>query len=151
MPIPSLLKCGLLPPGVHEATLEEIEDAFGKNSDRRVELFEKLRQFVAEVLSLMVPVTIYVDGSFVSDKPFPGDVDAVLEYDSDGLVKLMCHASRRTIIDLASAKTRYEIHLLVQHVSDPKMSLFFQKLRPEDAIVRKLDHHAMKGILRVVP
>jgi hypothetical protein len=69
----------LLPPGVHAATLEEVGDAFGQSTDRRVELFTKLRNFVELVRPLKLFNALLVDGSFVTDKTDPNDVDAVLE------------------------------------------------------------------------
>ena len=50
--IPNLTADKLLPPGVHELTLDEIEQLFGRFqlSDRRPRLMRKLREFVAEVL-----------------------------------------------------------------------------------------------------
>jgi len=64
----------LLPPGVHLATLEEIEQRFATNEKRRT-LFEGFRRAV-DALRQAGCTTIHLDGSFVTDKPEPGDFDA---------------------------------------------------------------------------
>jgi hypothetical protein len=65
---------GNLPPGVHEATLDEIADRFGTTPHRR----RLLEGFVAavEVLWSVGCRRIYLDGSFVTTKVVSGDFDA---------------------------------------------------------------------------
>ena len=43
----------LLPTGVHDATLDEVDQCFARfqKSDRRIRLFERLRSFLKEVKS----------------------------------------------------------------------------------------------------
>lgn len=64
----------VLPPGVHAATLEEVEDTFGFNAQRRV-LFAGL---VDGATHLFVAGCrrVFLDGSYVTAKPLPGDYDA---------------------------------------------------------------------------
>lgn len=63
-----------LPPGIHPASLAEVSASFGTNAWRR-ELFEGL---VAGLASLKEAgcLTAYLDGSYVTGKPKPGDFDA---------------------------------------------------------------------------
>jgi len=63
----------VLPPGIHNATLEEIEQRFATNEKRRM-LFEGFRRSVA-ALHRAGCKAIFLDGSFVTDKPEPGDFD----------------------------------------------------------------------------
>lgn len=64
----------VLPPGIHDATLEEIEARFATNERRRA-LFEGFARGVQSLKDAGCTV-VYLDGSFVSDKPNPGDFDA---------------------------------------------------------------------------
>jgi hypothetical protein len=80
MPIPSFLENGLLPPGLHHADMSEVEDRFGKSTPRRRELFERLKMFV-ELAHLCGALKMLINGSFVTDKPEPGDVDVVIRLD----------------------------------------------------------------------
>jgi hypothetical protein len=62
-------------------SLEEVRDLFGtfNRSDRRPALFAKLQAFVNEVRSLDVPVSIYLNGSFVMSRVHePADVDIAI-------------------------------------------------------------------------
>jgi hypothetical protein len=65
-PIPAFDACGMLPPGDHPATLDELRDSIlvaGPPGIRARELWE-------------VGVTeIFIDGSFAEDKPHPHDID----------------------------------------------------------------------------
>ena len=76
--IPNLIEIAgspwkLLPAGVHLATLSEVSDLFGKNPVRR-------RQYdglvmACKALSQASCRIIYLDGSYVTGKPSPGDYD----------------------------------------------------------------------------
>ena len=68
---------GRLPPGNHLATVEEIVARFCSSSPRRAALEEPLR-LLAEVAVDAKAAHLYLNGSFVTDKESPGDIDAVL-------------------------------------------------------------------------
>lgn len=75
--IPDFDSEGYLPPGIHPATVEEISARFGKDSE--------LRQVQMESLIWMIELArragadrIVVNGSFVTDKLEPNDIDCVL-------------------------------------------------------------------------
>jgi hypothetical protein len=76
--IPELVDVGgpwkVLPPGIHPAVVGEIKVVFMVNSVRE-QLFAGFTQ-AASALAVAGCQTIYLDGSFVADKPFPGDYDA---------------------------------------------------------------------------
>jgi len=75
--IPKFVSIGsvwpVLPPGLYNATLREIEDRFCTNSHRKY-LFEGFKKGVASLLCAGCN-TIFLDGSFVSGKPYPRDFD----------------------------------------------------------------------------
>lgn len=152
MPIPDLTS-GLLPPGVHHAQLVEIQIAFGQGTPRRVELFDKLQRFVSLAQSFELFTAIYVGGSFVTDKPHPGDIDAVLELPKrQDLRTLTKHPNSRAMAPALVEET-YEVHLFFQAPPPPPESAgmvrLLQRIRVEDALVRGLDSDAMHGIVRV--
>ncbi len=64
----------VLPPGVHPATLAEIARRYAYNAKRR-QLFQGLRDASANLVQAGCS-SLYLDGSFVTDKPIPGDFDA---------------------------------------------------------------------------
>jgi len=63
----------VLPPGVHIATLKEIEDRFA-TTDHRKHLFSGFEKGVI-ALQKAGCRKIYLDGSFVTEKSIPGDFD----------------------------------------------------------------------------
>jgi len=77
MPIPALLENGLLPIGLHLADMNQIAGRFGQSTARRKSLFERLRVFV-ELAKHCGALRMFVNGSFVTAKPEPGDVDVVI-------------------------------------------------------------------------
>lgn len=80
MTLPPLERAGgayeYLPAGDHEAALDEVEHQFGCSTFRRRELMTSLREVVDKLRGLGV-TTIWIDGSFVSSKQRPGDVDVI--------------------------------------------------------------------------
>jgi hypothetical protein len=75
--IPPFDDHGNLPPGVHPATLEEIESRFGNESELRRVQMQSLSWLVAAAQRAGVQ-KIIVNGSFVCDTLEPNDVDCVL-------------------------------------------------------------------------
>jgi hypothetical protein len=80
MPIPELSENGFLPEGIHEASIEEVRERFGRfqRTDRRPALFTKLSTYLAEVRASGLVVAVIVDGSFVTSKDEPSDIDLIL-------------------------------------------------------------------------
>ncbi|NSZ35729.1 DUF6932 family protein [Agrobacterium tumefaciens] len=64
----------VLPSGIHPASLEEIKNAFGYNERRRTLLSGLVDGATALVRAGCSKM--YLDGSFVTAKPIPGDYDA---------------------------------------------------------------------------
>lgn len=62
-----------LPPGLHEATLEEIEAKFTSNLKRKGH-FQLLKQLIIDLKAIGCK-TIYIDGSFITKKELPNDID----------------------------------------------------------------------------
>jgi hypothetical protein len=79
MPIPPLDENGFLPPGLHPATLDEIKQRFGRfqQSDRRPQLLASLLQLIAATRSSELFEALLIDGSFVTAKSKPNDVDII--------------------------------------------------------------------------
>jgi len=76
--LPASLPTGYLPPGVHLATLEEIVTRFGTATPRRQTLASRLQTLLTLARATGRLRRAFVWGSFVTDKPFPGDLDVFL-------------------------------------------------------------------------
>jgi hypothetical protein len=65
---------GVLPPGIHQADWNSMVELLGFNQARRVMIQEGLCPFLRALKPLPVG-DIFVDGSFATAKPLPGDID----------------------------------------------------------------------------
>ena len=79
--IPPFNPDGNLPPGLHPATWEEIVERFG-GTEKREHLLAGLHRALLALRDAGCR-TAYVDGSFVSTEPEPGDFDGC--WDPDGI------------------------------------------------------------------
>jgi hypothetical protein len=75
--IPDFDDRGYLPAGVHGATLDEIGQRFGQETELRRVQMESLRWLVEQARKAFI-ARIIVNGSFVTDILEPNDVDCVL-------------------------------------------------------------------------
>jgi len=75
--IPPLNELGLLPPGLHPASLEEVAERFGRATElRRVQMHSI--QWLHDAALRAGVERFVINGSFVTDVDEPNDVDCVL-------------------------------------------------------------------------
>ncbi len=117
---------GLLPPGIHWASWEEVEERLGTNEHRQALLVGLCAALVA--LAEAGCRTAYIDGSFVTDKARPNDFDVC--WDPSGVD---LDALEPVLLDLAhprtAQKTRYGGELfpnVAQTGGAPPFLEFFQ-------------------------
>jgi predicted nucleotidyltransferase len=75
--IPPFDEHGYLPPGIHPATLDQIAERFGQESEIRRVQMESLRWLI-DLARRAGVARIVINGSFVTDAYEPNDVDCVL-------------------------------------------------------------------------
>jgi hypothetical protein len=152
MPIPALNSHGLLPKGIHDCTMPEIASLFSSADSRhkRARLFKNLEAFIAWIRPVKCFKCIYVDGSFVTTKEIPGDIDLVLELPPPDPA-LATRLQKMKLFDQAYVHKTFELHVFLYVAGFPGNDLraFFQYLRPEEARMRGLQAGETKGILRV--
>ena len=162
MPIPNLNEEGLLPVGIHDCTFPELETAFGQNwwvqdpqsesrrevlSPQRNSLCARLLAYLEELRRVGIDAEVLVDGSFVTAKPDPNDIDLIVvlpadhdfthslsprEYNLLSKRRLRASGYPFDVLVVARGGTAYETAL---H--------FFQQVRGRDDLT--------KGLLRVRP
>jgi hypothetical protein len=91
---------GVLPPGQHPYTWSELVEQFGIGG-RRVKLLTGLLAGLS-VLREAGCRTVYIDGSFVTEKLRPNDVDVAYEASDDTLLKIQ--ALEPVILDFGSQR-----------------------------------------------
>jgi hypothetical protein len=84
--IPPLNEHGYLPPGVHPATLEEVIARFGVGNEERQACGQSLRWLLPMCRAAGI-ARVVLNGSFITDREEPGDIDCVLipgpDFDAD--------------------------------------------------------------------
>ena len=80
--IPAFRPDGYLPEGVHLASEAEVIFRFGSITPRRRRLALRVRRWIETARAVAAP-RLLIDGSFVTDKPDPDDVDAVILLPAD--------------------------------------------------------------------
>ena len=148
MPIPEFDQHGLLPVGVHDCTLEELEARLGcfQTTDRRPVLFAKLKAFVSEARASGIVRWLVVDGSFVTASALPNDIDLVLVVAAEHDFAADLNPTAYNVVSKRRVHRQYGFDLLVARdgsVEHRRWVEFFQQER--------LAPHLRKGILRLRP
>jgi hypothetical protein len=75
--LPPLDDHGNLPAGIHRCTIDELAARFGTGSEERTTEMSELRQFIEAAKQAGVR-RVMINGSFVTGKLAPNDVDVVI-------------------------------------------------------------------------
>ena len=81
VPLPRFGNTGDLPPGIHTATLDEVEVRFGGPPATRKRIAERLRRIHDLATGTGHLARFVIFGSFVTDEPEPNDLDIVMIMD----------------------------------------------------------------------
>lgn len=139
--LPLATERGNLPPGIHQATWEEIVERYATNQQRQ-HLLDGLHDALQSLRAAGCRWA-YLDGSFVTDKELPGDFDACWEVggvDASLLdAELLDFSNRR-----AAQKARYGGELFpAQAAAEPAGTVFL------DYFQRDRDTGEPKGIIAI--
>lgn len=107
MAIPELIDKYHLPPGEYECTIDEIEKRFGILNDTRKNVWECFKNLLFRFNQLEIkPEIILIDGSFVTGRELPGDVDFAMLIKPEVMKKAFKNASddhnKRAIVFLCN-------------------------------------------------
>jgi len=81
--LPPFDERGCLPEGIYNPTVEDFMERFVKVTKRREELFGKYQQFTKLCNEAKGIEEHYLDGSYVTDKEKPGDIDLLILFNKD--------------------------------------------------------------------
>ena len=101
---PEFNEHGDLPPGVHEATLEEILNHFGATSRRKI-IARRLERIFQLARSTTHLSRFIIFGSFITARPEPNDVDIFMLMEDSFDVRQVS-AEARLVFDHAAAQNR---------------------------------------------
>jgi hypothetical protein len=154
--LPPIDHRGLLPPGVHVATLAEIDQLFATNP-RRQHLLAELRRFIHErLLPSGAGLELFVCGSYFSDKADPGDIDCTVPVQiADVMNRLPVLAlmnDGRSPTDKGATWKNYSVDFFVSLSGLPGMNdfvAFFQYVGIKTASLKNLNEKESRGIVKV--
>jgi hypothetical protein len=124
MNIPPLQRNGELPPGEYLVSLDDIERVYGRANERRKQLMHGLRETAEQFVRAGVE-TIWINGSFVTDKETPNDIDGCWKYTPsvaiDKLDPVFLQHSRHAM------KDKYGLDFFIANIIEAGSGLPFPK------------------------
>ena len=112
MPIPPFNQHGLLPPGIHPASMGEVVEKLGF-SPKRQDLIEQGLKPMVERLKALGVRDVYLNGSFTTAKPSPGDIDGYV------LTTVGSALESEVIEHYEEWKTTYQVDLWPAYTDEP--------------------------------
>ena len=152
--IPALNQHGVLPVGIHDATLDEVRDRFGYNP-LRMRLLRRLDKALANWRGKPcwdAVADVYIDGSFLSDKPAPNDIECAVAISWDARKEAACGMIAAVTATREQTNRVVDCYWFIHGMPVSDFSRFFQYMRRSDADARQigwLPNTPMKGIVRL--
>lgn len=106
--IPPRRPDGTLPPGIYRATIEELLAACPPVNEQRRILNDSLQRAVEELRKLDPSLEIYVDGSYVTNKAEPNDVDVLIVATHFSARRLIHHLDQACPVEAVSLDINVE-------------------------------------------
>jgi hypothetical protein len=146
MPIPALTAEGYLPEGVHDCSLAELQERFGRfqRSDIRCRLFDRLAAFIREANATGFVEAIIVDGSFATAKDEPNDIDLIVVLRSDHDFGATLRPFEYNVVSVQQVRRMFHLDALVAGDGEPELDKhvrLFSSVRERNDI--------RKGMLRI--
>jgi hypothetical protein len=144
--LPSFNEHGLHPVGIHDCTFEEAHSRFGtfQASDRRSQLWAKFRDFFHEAQATRLVDAVLLNGSFVTAKPNPNDIDLILVIAATHDFTRDLSAAEYNVLSAQRVKHRHRLDVLVARENSNQYRRYlrlFEQVR--------LEPDRTKGILRI--
>ena len=135
---------GKLPPGVHESTWADFCARYAVTPRRR-DILTGLEQAVSDLKAAGCQ-RIYVDGSFVTDKPLPGDFDLCWEPSGVNMKKLNPVLTMQLPNWRSLQKQLYKGELFLATMQETSSGISFVEYFQRDT---RLTRNLIKGIIAI--
>ena len=139
--IPELNENGLLPPGIHECTIIEVQTKFAYNNRRR-EIFSGLLLLIKD-LKTIFSTAVYLDGSFVTSKVLPNDIDVCWD-EGTGTKYQYEFVQMPILFNRDQAKLKYKADVFPANFMESGSQILFIDFFQEDKTTGE-----RKGILKI--
>jgi hypothetical protein len=131
---PAITEGGVLPQGIHEMTRNDVRALFG-DQGHRAELWSKFDGFLLRLTNTAaIPLSIYLDGSFITAWESCRDIDVILEARDferghiETLKMLVDSQVKREFLDDFGVM----LHIYVPGLKSRDLK-WFQRVKPEEA------------------
>lgn len=144
--IPPFEEHGVLPDGLHDCTIGEVAERFGKfrTSDRRLRLWGELRDFINEAKASAAIEAVLVDGSFVTATDEPNDIDLVLVISATFDFSVDLAPAVYNLLAQRYVRRRFGFDIVVAQEGSQSLAeavSFFRQVKQRPGV--------MKGLLRI--
>jgi hypothetical protein len=144
--VPPLNENGLLPEGVHDCTQEDVEARFGifQASDHRPRLWTRLKEFVEQARLSGIIEELLLDGSFVTAKPDPNDIDMIVVVSTTHDFGSDLPPRQYNVLSAGRVRRRFGFDIVVAKAGTDQLEqaiVFFTQVRQQPAL--------RKGLLRI--
>ena len=145
MMLPKFNESGFLPEGVWDCTIDEFISRFAvfTRSDQRLRLFGKLQQLLSEISKIDFICEIIIDGSYVTDKDEPNDIDIVFSLNEEiAEIELPFWISNTLDANKLSRKYQFDVKIVIF-----KSATYFEYL---DFFQNVRQSKVRKGVVRLL-
>lgn len=123
------LEDGNLTPGIHEYSFKDFEKQFIYNfatSDTRLEIYKDFCEWFKQLMEILTPNYIWLDGSYLTNKVNPNDLDLVVFYRPEKIISEKIANDLKTMINEKSRKYNCDAYfcLSLGHLTDAEKSNF---------------------------
>jgi predicted nucleotidyltransferase len=136
---------GVLPEGVHKMSLPGFKEKFVYNS-RREEIYEAFLILIADLKAINCRA-VYIDGSYVTSKELPGDIDVCWE-DDDGIDWDLLDTQYPIFFDLnpprKAQQLRYRADVFPANIYESNSGMMFK-----DFFQQNKETGNIKGIVKI--
>ena len=143
--IPAFTSNGLLPAGVHVCNLADIPAIFCGNL-HRTDLFTNLQLCLADMKAAQLSGKVVINGSFVTDKEIPNDVELTLDAratsDQDKFRAFMYFQQKH-----GYAKAAWKVDWYPTLDAGNNFVTFFQYVGVKSAVIKNIPANSPKGVL----
>ena len=111
----------LLPPGIHTLSMQQLHDlavAPFPTDQRRAQLFSNLTTWTGAVKACGIGGSLWLDGSYLTEKPAPDDIDLILWWVQVQQVTPQAHQQLTQLLHKPTARSLYMLDVYVDDGND---------------------------------
>ena len=133
--------------------MDEVDETFGRfqGSDRRIQLTKQLRFFVDDARRSGIVTALVIDGSYVTAKEQPGDIDLIVALRPDFNLQQELRPFEYNMRSRRMVRQLYKFDVFVDVDGSDEYTdhvRFFQRVKADDP--EQETSQVRKGLLRVV-